>query len=49
MSKIKYIGAYIVPVLALLTFHTSGIYAFFGLIFLYILVPVLEQIFTPDN
>jgi alkane 1-monooxygenase len=49
MGKIKYIGAYIVPVLALLTFHSSGIYAFFGLIFLYILVPVLEQIFTPDN
>ncbi len=49
MGKLKYICAYIVPLLALFTFHTSGIYAFFAIIFLYVLVPVLEEVFTPDD
>ena len=49
MGKIKYFAAYIVPLLALFTFSTTGIYAYFGLIFLYVLVPIIEQIFTPDR
>ena len=49
MGKIKYFGAYIVPLLGLLTFSTTGIYAFFGLIFLYVIVPILEIIITPNS
>ncbi|MCB0549724.1 MAG: alkane 1-monooxygenase [Phaeodactylibacter sp.] len=49
MGKIKYFGAYIIPLLALLTFNTTGIYAYFGLIFLYVLVPILEMIIPPDT
>ncbi|MBT8190782.1 MAG: fatty acid desaturase, partial [Bacteroidia bacterium] len=49
MGKIKYLFAYILPLFALFTFHTTGIYAYFGLIFLYVIVPVAEQIFPPDS
>jgi alkane 1-monooxygenase len=49
MGKIKYFGAYIIPLLGLLTFYTTGIYAFLGLIFLYVFVPILEQIISPDS
>jgi len=48
MRKFKYFGAYIIPLLGLFTFNTSGVYAYFGLIFLYILVPVLEYILPQD-
>jgi|TARA_B110000879_G_scaffold75420_1_gene105176 alkane 1-monooxygenase len=48
MGKIKYFGAYIIPLLGLLTFNSTGIYAYLGLIFLYMLVPILEQVITPD-
>ncbi|MFT6700018.1 MAG: alkane 1-monooxygenase, partial [Porticoccaceae bacterium] len=44
MRKFKYFGAYLIPLFGLFTFNSTGIYAFFGLFFLYILVPVLEQI-----
>lgn len=49
MGKIKYVAAYIVPLFALLTFNTTGVYAYFGIIFLYVGVPILEQIFSPDR
>jgi len=49
MSKIKYIGAYIVPVLGLITFNSSGIFAYSGLFFLYVLVPLFEQIITSNG
>ena len=49
MGKFKYLAAYILPLLALLTFSTTGIYAYFGIFFLYVLVPVLEQIFSPNK
>lgn len=49
MGKIKYFGAYIVPLLGLLTFSTTGIYAYSGLIFLYVLVPILEIIIPPNT
>ncbi len=48
MMKIKYFAAYIIPLLGLLTFNTTGVYAYAGLFVLYILVPVLEQI-LPKN
>jgi alkane 1-monooxygenase len=49
MGKIKYFAAYILPLLALLTFSTTGIYAYIGIIFLYVFVPIIEQIFPPDR
>jgi alkane 1-monooxygenase len=49
MGKIKYFGAYIVPLLGLLAFSTTGIYAYFGLIFLYVIVPILEIIIPPNS
>ena len=49
MSKIKYFGVYIVPALGLITFNSSGIIAYLGLFFLYILVPLFEQIITPNT
>ena len=49
MGKIKYAAAYIIPFLALLTFNTTGIYAYFGIIFLYVSVPIIEWIFPPDR
>jgi alkane 1-monooxygenase len=44
MRKFKYFGAYLIPLFGLYTFNSTGIYAFFGLFFLYVLVPILEQI-----
>ena len=48
MRKFKYFAAFIVPILGIITFNTSGVYAFTGLFFLYVFVPVLEQ-FLPKN
>ena len=44
MRKFKYLGAYLIPLFGLFTFKSTGVYAFFGLFFLYVLVPILEQI-----
>jgi len=49
MGKIKYFFAYIIPLLGILTFSTTGFYAYIGLIFLYVLVPVIENLFPPDR
>lgn len=49
MGKLKYFAAYILPLLALFTFNTTGIYAYFGILFLYVLVPIIEQVFHPDR
>lgn len=49
MARFKYFAAFIVPLLALLSFHTTGIIAYTGIIFLYVLVPILEQVFPPDR
>lgn len=49
MNKIKYLGVYIIPLLGLFTFNVTGIYAFFGLFFLFVLVPLLELVFSPNN
>ena len=48
MGKLKYFAAYIVPLLGLITFNSTGVYAYFGLMSLYILVPILEEI-IPQN
>ena len=49
MKKFKYLGAYIVPLLGLFTFHSTGILAYFGLFFLYVMVPIIEYIFPPNS
>ena len=49
MGKFKYFAAYIIPLLALLTFNTTGVYAYIGIISLYVIVPIIEQIFPPDR
>ncbi len=49
MGKLKYIGAAVIPLLGLLTFQTTGIIAYLGLIFLYMLVPVVEQLIPQDT
>lgn len=43
MGKLKYIAAYITPLLALLTFYSYGFTAYIGIFVLYILIPVAEQ------
>ena len=48
MIKFKYFAAFIIPLLGLLTFNTTGIFAYIGLFSLYIFVPILEQI-LPKN
>ena len=49
MGKFKYFAAFIIPLLALLTFNTTGLIAYTGLFVLYLLVPVTEQIFLPNR
>lgn len=48
MTRFKYFAAYIIPLLGLYTFNTTGIYAYFGLFFLYIIVSIVEHI-LPNN
>jgi alkane 1-monooxygenase len=48
MIKFKYLGAYIIPFLGLLTFNTTGLYAYLGLFFIYVFIPLLEH-FVPPN
>ena len=49
MSKFKYIGAFISPLLALLSFQLSGIFAFTAIFSLYVFVPILEYILPQDS
>jgi alkane 1-monooxygenase len=49
MLKFKYLGAYIIPLFGFYTFSVNGIFAYSGLIFLYILVPFLECFLPPDT
>lgn len=49
MAKFKYVAAFIVPLLALLSFYSTGLVAYTGIIFLYALVPIVEQIFPPNR
>ena len=45
----KYIGVYFSPVLALISLNLSGIGAFTAIIFLYIIVPIAEQLIPQDK
>lgn len=49
MGKFKYFAAYVIPLLGIITFSLTGIYAYSGLIALYVMVPVLEVIYSPDS
>ena len=49
MGKIKYFGAYLTPILALITFNVSGIWAYTGIFILYLLIPILENIIPKDS
>ena len=49
MKKFKYFGAYIVPILGLLTFNSTGFIAYFTIIFLYIIIPILEYFLPPNK
>ena len=44
MGKFKYFAAYLTPALALLTFYSNGLMAYVGILVLYVLIPVTEQI-----
>ena len=48
MAKFKYFSAFIVPLLGLLTFNSTGFIAYIGIISLYVVVPILEN-FLPQN
>ena len=48
MGKIKYFGAYVIPLLGLYTFNTTGIYAYLGLFLIYIIIPIIEHV-LPQN
>ena len=49
MAKFKYFSAFIVPLLGLFTFNTTGFLAYIGIFSLYVLVPVLESLLTPNT
>ena len=49
MGKIKYFAAYIIPLLAYYTFNVTGIYAYFGLAVIFIVIPFLELVFPPNT
>ncbi len=49
MGKIKYFAAYIIPLLAYFTFNVTGIYAYIGLVVIFIVIPFLELIFPPNT
>ena len=48
MKGFKYCGAFIIPLLGLLTFYSTGIMAYLGLFILYVVIPILEYI-IPEN
>lgn len=49
MKKFKYFGAYIIPTLGLLTFNSTGLIAYFAIIFLYVIIPILEYFLPPNK
>ena len=49
MSKLKYFGVYFTPVLALISLNSIGIWAYFGIISLYLIVPLLEVLLPKDS
>ncbi len=49
MTKLKYIGVYFSPILAIISLNLSGIWAFTAIIVLYLLVPISEQLIPQDK
>ena len=49
MGKFKYFAAYVVPFLTWMTFQVTGIYAYFGFAFMFVLIPILEIVLPPDT
>ena len=49
MSKLKYFGVYFTPILALISLNSIGIWAYFGIISLYLIVPLLEVLLPKDS
>ena len=49
MGKLKYFGVYFTPILALISFYSSGIYAYAGMIVLYLFIPLLENQIPKDT
>jgi alkane 1-monooxygenase len=49
LGKFKYIGTFLGPLLALITLHLSGVFAYIGIFVLYLLIPVLEIVLPKDN
>tara|TARA_B110000305_G_scaffold187542_1_gene209016 strand:+ start:737 stop:1030 length:294 start_codon:yes stop_codon:yes gene_type:complete len=49
MSKLKYLGTYVSPLLALISFNCTGFFAYSGIIFLYVMVPILENLIPKNN
>ena len=49
MKKLKYIGAYFSPLLALLSFQLQGFGAFLCVFILYVIVPISEQFLPQDT
>lgn len=49
MGKFKYFAALVIPLFAIFSFRSTGFLAYSCIIFLYVLVPVLEELFPPDR
>jgi alkane 1-monooxygenase len=49
MGKIKYLTAYIIPLLAFHSFNSTGFLAYLGLIIIFVLIPFLEIILPPSS
>ena len=49
MGKFKYIGTYLSPLLALMSFHLTGVLAYSGIIVLYLVIPILENFLPKDS
>ena len=49
MGKIKYLLAYIIPLLAFHTFNSTGILAYLGLMIIFIAIPIVEILLPPNT
>lgn len=49
MKKLKYLGILILPIIAYISFTSSGILAFLPLLITFIAVPILELFFKPNK
>ena len=49
MGKLKYLGTYISPLLAIFSFNMTGVMAYTGVFALYVFVPILENFIPKDS